>query len=216
MNIKNFVNYDSKVRVRTKKELQVRKKEFLKICKILDKLNIRYFLHTGILLGAIRHKGFIPWDWDVELSVYSDDIVKKINVLIDEINGSGFNIEKYNKELSMPKIDFIGKLPKETTKYTILGWNHDKKKNFFWRKKFKIPEHFIVNMKKIKLFDKYHFAPYPVEKYLEYQYGNWRKPIQSSNKYRYMRKEYSGMNIIKDFYQKIENIIKIFLPKFLK
>ena len=210
MNIKNFVNYDSKVRVRTKKELQVRKKEFLKICKILDKLNIRYFLHTGILLGAIRHKGFIPWDWDVELSVYSDDIVKKINVLIDEINGSGFNIEKYNKELSMPKIDFIGKLPKETTKYTILGWNHDKKKNFFWRKKFKIPEHFIVNMKKIKLFDKYHFAPYPEEKYLEYQYGNWRKPIQSSNKYRYMRKEYSGMNIIKDFYQKIENIIKKF------
>jgi hypothetical protein len=210
MNIKNFVNYDSKVRVRTKKELQIRKKEFLKICKILDKLNIRYFLHTGILLGAIRHKGFIPWDWDVELSVYADDIVKKINVLIDEINSSGFNIEKNNKELSMPKIDFIGKLPKETTKYTILGWNHDKKKKFFWRTTFKIPEHFIVNMKKIKLFDRYHFAPYPVEKYLEYQYGNWRKPIQSSNKYRYMRKEYSGKNVIKDFYQKIENTIKKF------
>ena len=65
-------------------------------------------------------------------------------------------------------------------------------------------------MKKIKLFDKYHFAPYPVEKYLEYQYGNWKKPIRTSNKYRYMREEYSGMNIIKDFYKKIENIIKKF------
>ena len=58
-------------------------------------------------------------------------------------------------------------------------------------------------MKKIKLFGRYHFAPHPVEKYLEYQYGNSKTPIQTSNKYRYMRKEYSGMNFIKDTFKKI-------------
>ena len=131
MNKKNFLSYKSKVRVRTEKELQVRKHEFLKICNILNKLNIRYFLHTGILLGARRHNGFIPWDWDVELSVYADEVVKKIDVLISEIKGSGFTIDKYYKELSRLKINFIGKLPRETTKYTIQGWSHNKKKKSF-------------------------------------------------------------------------------------
>ena len=214
--LNEIVNKTSKVRDRTPEELHTRKIEFLKICKILDNLNIEYFLQTGILLGAIRHKGFIPWDWDVELSVYTDEVFQKLDILIDEINSSGFTIDKYYKDLPRLKINFIGKLSKDTTKYTIQGWNHNKKQNFFWRTSFKIPDHFLLNMKKIKLFGRYHFAPYPVEKYLEYQYGNWKTPIQTSNKYRYMRKEYSGMNIVNDFYKKFENIIKRFLSIFFK
>ena len=46
--------FDNKVRVRTKEELQIRKNEFLKICSILDKLKIKYFLQTGILLSNKR------------------------------------------------------------------------------------------------------------------------------------------------------------------
>ena len=50
---------DNKIRNRTEEELNVRKKEFLKICDILDKVGITYFLNTGILLGAIRENDFI-------------------------------------------------------------------------------------------------------------------------------------------------------------
>ena len=202
------------MRVRTKEELEVRKYEFLKICNILDELNIRYFLHTGILLGAIRHSGFIPWDWDVELSVYSDEIVEKIDILIAKISRSGFTIEKYNEDVKTFKIDFTGKLSKDTSQYTILAWNHDGNKKIFWRTTFKIPEHFIINMRKINLFDKYHFAPYPVEKYLEYQYGNWRKPLRTSNKYLYMRKEYSGLSI-KWFYSYVKKFLQKIISKSL-
>jgi len=207
MNKKNLAVHENKIRVRTKEELQIRKYEFLKICEILNKLDINYFLITGVLLGAIRENDFIPWDWDVELSVFSDEVPEKLDLLIDEIKTSGFTIEKYYKELSMLKIDFVGKLPKETTAYTINGWNHDKIKNIFWRRTYKIPDHFLLNMKKIHFFEKYHFAPYPPEKFLEYQYGNWKKPLKTSNKLVYMRKEFHGINIIKYLLKNLKKII---------
>ena len=207
MNKKNLAVHENKIRVRTKEELQIRKYEFLKICEILNKLDINYFLITGVLLGAIRENDFIPWDWDVELSVFSDEVPEKLDLLIDEIKTSGFTIEKYYKELSMLKIDFVGKLPKETTAYTINGWNHDKIKNIFWRRTYKIPDHFLLNMKKIHFFEKYHFAPYPPEKFLEYQYGNWKKPLKTSNKLVYMRKEIHGINIIKYLLKNLKKII---------
>ena len=81
---------DDKVRNRTREELEVRKKEFLKICDILNNLEIRYFLQGGILLGAIRHNGFIPWDWDLEISVSSNEMISKMDHLLSKIRTSGF------------------------------------------------------------------------------------------------------------------------------
>ena len=56
---------NDKIRIRTPEELEVRKKEFLIICDVLEELKIKYFLQTGILLGAVRDNDFIKWDWDI-------------------------------------------------------------------------------------------------------------------------------------------------------
>lgn len=205
---KKNLNLDSKVRFRSKEELEIRKHEFLRICTLLDKLSIKYFLQTGILLGAIRDNDFIHWDWDIELSVFSDEVINKMDSLVNEINMEGFEILQEHRELSQLKIDFKGKLPTETTKYSIMGWYHDRKNKIFWRKKFKVPEYLLSEMRKIKFFGKYHLAPYPPERYLVYQYGNWKKPIISSDKSVYLTKNFSGISPVKKFLKKIINFIR--------
>lgn len=48
-------------------------KKFHKLC--VDN-NIKYSLHGGTLLGAIRDKGFIPWDDDADLTVTRENYNK--------------------------------------------------------------------------------------------------------------------------------------------
>ena len=53
---------------------------FDNICKTND---IDYFFIAGSALGAVRHKGFIPWDDDIDIGMFRADLDKFLSVAKD-------------------------------------------------------------------------------------------------------------------------------------
>ncbi len=65
--------------------------EIDRICK---KHDIQYFFGYGSCLGAVRHKGFIPWDDDIDLHMKMEDYFKFLEVCKTEI-GDEYYIENH-------------------------------------------------------------------------------------------------------------------------
>ncbi len=75
----------------------------LDIDKFCKENNLTYFLCGGTLLGAIRHKGFIPWDDDMDIGMPRSDYEKFIK-LYPQTNKSKYYVEcmENNKDYFHP------------------------------------------------------------------------------------------------------------------
>ena len=56
----------------------------IKVADFCEKHNLRYFIAYGTLIGAIRHKGYIPWDDDIDIVMPRKDYNKFIELFNQE------------------------------------------------------------------------------------------------------------------------------------
>ena len=91
----------------------------LKILNIVadycDKMGLTYFLGYGTLLGAVRHKGYIPWDDDIDILMPRPDYEK----FIKEFNSNDYDVKSHYKDPKYPytfaKVSYEKSILRENT-----------------------------------------------------------------------------------------------------
>lgn len=105
-------------------ELEILKK-FIAFCK---KHNLTYWLYGGTALGAVRHRGFIPWDDDIDIIMPRDDYERLVKE-IEDGEKIGNNIKAEFPETTKKPRLLIGKLYDTTIRVEAAN-GHDS--GFLW------------------------------------------------------------------------------------
>ena len=96
--------------------------EFDRVCR---RHGIKYCITCGTLLGAVRHKGYIPWDDDADIAMLREEY-EKFRAVADEMDASVcYFQDHYNDPEYLWQ---YGKLRRTGTSFVRVGQEHMKGK----------------------------------------------------------------------------------------
>ncbi|CAH1797514.1 unnamed protein product [Owenia fusiformis] len=148
----------------------------------LKKCNARFWLEGGSLLGAARNGDIIPWDYDIDIGIYKDDIricknLKDVTREFPFIDDDGFIWEKAKEgefyrvqysETNHLHVDIFPFYPKDNHEMPIMT-----KDTWFktHRQDTEFPEHYLKPFTNIDFIGVQAPAPNHVREFLELKFG---------------------------------------------
>lgn len=94
--------------------------EFDRVCR---KHHINYVISSGTMLGAVRHKGYIPWDDDADIMMLREDY-ERFKTVMNDLNPDVCFFQDHTTD---PEYRWgYGKLRRTGTEYVRLGQEHMK------------------------------------------------------------------------------------------
>lgn len=105
------------------RELQLIETEMLiEVDRICKKCGIKYCISAGTQLGAVRHKGFIPWDDDADVAFLRPEYEKFRTACETELDKDRFYFQDYR---NTPGYRWgYGKLRRKNTEFVRLNQEH--------------------------------------------------------------------------------------------
>ena len=193
----------NKIRIRSDNELKMQNHGLEELSQILSRNKIKHYITGGTLLGAIREKNFIKWDWDVEITILTDEIFNKRNELNSLFIDSGFKISKYLDKFETLKWELI----KYDSTYELVGFYKEGKWMYRLGKGMKVPSNFFDKSSDLFFLGNSYKTVSNPKKYLEFCYGDWQTPKRTLNKREYLTsKHMPKLKIYNILFQKIKNI----------
>ena len=198
--------FDDKVRLRTKEELLAQKEGLILIKNILEKIGVTYYLSSGTLLGAVREKDFIPWDWDVQMYLTMGNAYPLRDKITKSFINNSFIIHKFNDNNDSLKWD----IRKNGIIFELTAWYLKGKWRYRKKESMRVPAYLFDGYYNINFKGINYRTLNPPEEYLKFCYGDWKTPKRTSRK-----DIYSNSNHLRNF--TTSNKIKLYFKKiFLK
>lgn len=147
------------------------------VFNILQQDHVRYWLEGGSLLGAARNGDIIPWDYDVDVGIYREDI-EKSSFLRDAqqssfVDEEGFVWEKAT-EGEFFRVQYSEQNHLHVDIHPFYSKDGTMTKNTWFkthRQDTEFPEHFLIPLTKIPFVGVMVSAPNNVKQFLEFKFG---------------------------------------------
>ena len=99
------------------------------IVELCDKFSLKYSLAYGTLIGAVRHRGFIPWDDDIDIIMPREDY-ERLKKLWKDSKMNDYYIHDYYTDINCTN-NFMKIRKKHTTFYSSKGFDNPKMSGIF-------------------------------------------------------------------------------------
>lgn len=98
------------------RKVQLNMLDYIK--EVCDANGIRYFLGGGTLLGAVRHKGYIPWDDDIDVNLPYPDYIRLLKIVEKDTYYQPLSVYHYAEKLPY----FFSRI--EDTRTIMKNWEY--------------------------------------------------------------------------------------------